>query len=266
MLQTLVDDARIFFLILVRVVALTRVAPLFSSRSIPSAVRNIFTFFIALSIFPFLRDGWYPIPDNGLEYALLAIGEALIGIVTGYLLALIMAAFQLTGQLFSLQMGFGASQVFDPLAQIQIPLMGQFINLIAIFILIISGALQRILLVGVLRSFQSVRAVDFVQLREPIMRVVLVRLSRLFEQAMVMAFPIIGILFLVYISIGLIAKAAPQMNLLILGFPFSIGVTFLIIFLALPVLAGSFQAIFNDAIETLLRLFNLGSLADAARG
>ena len=39
---------------------------------------------------------------------------------------------------------------------------------------------------------------------------------------------------------GLLAKAAPQMNLLMMGFPVAIGVAFTMLFLILPFLVEAF--------------------------
>ena len=55
-----------------------------------------------------------------------------IGILIGFLVLMVFSIFQIAGQFFSLQMGFGAAEVFDPVAQIQIPLLGQFFNLLAV--------------------------------------------------------------------------------------------------------------------------------------
>ena len=254
-LQPLIDNARLFLLIFVRIAALLQIAPLFSSGAVPLPVRLGMAFFTAFLVLPWVATAGYSMPDAPLQYALLVVGEALIGIIIGFLLQLIFTVFQLAGQLYSLQMGFGASQVFDPLAQIQIPLMGQFINLIALFIFLSSNGLQRLFLTAVLRSFETLRAIDLVTMREAIVRTILLRLSRLFEQALIMSFPILGVLFLIYVTIGLIAKASPQMNLLILGFPFSIAVAFLMLFLIMPFLTEFFEVIFSQAFDTILRIF-----------
>ena len=62
---------------------------------------------------------------------------------------MIFAVFQAAGQFFSLQMGFGASEVFDPLAQIEVPLMGQFLNLVGMLVFPGRGRGAEAVLVGV---------------------------------------------------------------------------------------------------------------------
>jgi flagellar biosynthesis protein FliR len=254
--DTFAENAQLFFLIFVRIMALVVTAPLISSRSIPLVARIGLALFAAIAVFPMVQESGYPIPDTGLEYAALVVGEIMVGIILGFILVIIYSAFLLAGQFFSLQMGFGASQVFDPLAQIQIPIMGQFLNIIAMFIFVLIGGFQRIFLAGVLRSFEKVQVYDFITQRNYIFRLFLGSLGNLFEQALIISLPILGTLFLVSISVGLLAKAAPQMNLLMLGFPVAIGVAFTIIFLSFPFLAEAFAKIIDASFYKIMELID----------
>ncbi|MBT3275007.1 MAG: flagellar biosynthetic protein FliR [Spirochaetales bacterium] len=261
--EEIIEFAQIFLLVLVRVFAILRISPLISSGSTPGIVRAGLSFFTAAAVFPGVLEAGYPIPDDGLSYALLVGGEALVGIITGFFLVLAYSSFLLAGQFFSLQMGFGASQVYDPLAQIQIPLMGQFINILAMYIFVGTGGFQKIFLFGVERSIASVRAIDFVIGKDYILRTIFGGLARIFEQAMIIAFPILGTLFLVSMTMGLLAKAAPQMNLLMLGFPIAISVAFLIMFLTIPFLVESFGRVIDASFEGILRIFAAGAAGAA---
>lgn len=255
-LNLLVEHAQLFLLIFARVLALVWIAPLISSGSVPRIARIGLALFAAVTVFPWVLQQGYPIPDTGLAYAALVLGEALVGFILGFYLVLIYSAFLIAGQFFSLQMGFGASQVFDPLSQIQIPIMGQFLNLIAMFIFVTIGGFQRIFLVGVYRSFQAARAVDFITEKDYILRTMFRSLSLLFEQALIISFPILGTLVLVSISMGLLAKAAPQMNLLMMGFPVAIGVAFLVILLALPFIVEGFSNIIDLSFHNLMKILD----------
>ena len=253
-LAFLVLRAQLFLLIFARVIALVFTAPLLSSGNIPAVARVGLSLFITAGILPWMENLGYTIPDTGLFYAALVLGEVLIGLSLGFLLNVIYSAFQLAGQLFSLQMGFAASQVYDPLAQIQLPLIGQFLNLIAMFVLLSVSGLQKLFLVGIYRSFQTVTAYTFLERRDAILQLVFRSISGLFAQALLIALPIIGTLFLVSVSMGLLAKAAPQMNLLMLGFPINILVAFLILFFTLPMIMEAFGRIIDLGFGELMRL------------
>ncbi len=232
-----------------------QIAPLLSSSAIPLIARIGFAMFVAGIIFPVIISSGYIIPLNIVHYFLLVIGEVLIGIIIGFYLVLIFAGFQLAGQFFSLQMGFGASQVFDPLAQIEIPLVGQFLNLIAMFVFLIINGFTKFILVGVEKSFESIRAIDLVIGKNVLFELFNSRLGKLFQDALTIAFPILGTLFLISISMGLLAKAAPQMNLLMMGFPLAIGTAFLILFFCMPFLMELFARIIDLSFEGLSHLF-----------
>ena len=203
----------------------------------------------------------YPIPAGGLQYAALVLGEALVGIVIGFFLTVVFSAFQLSAQFFSLQMGFGASEVFDPLSQVEIPIMGQFLNLIAMYIFLTLSGFNKIFLVGIYQSFRAMRAVDLVMQRDFLFQMVFRSIGGLFEQALVVSFPILGTLFLIQVTMGLLAKAGPQMNLLTLGFPISIGVAYLVLIMTLPFIAEAFSKLIDGGFSDIL-----GFLDQAWRG
>ncbi len=270
-LGSLVSDAQIFFLIFARVIAMIEIAPLLSSGGVPRIAKIGLAFLCSALLLPGLRGVYTPLPDTVLAYVLVVIGEALIGIITSFYLVVIFAAFQVAGEFFSLQMGFGASEVFDPLAQVEIPLVGQFFNVGAMFVFLSVGGFQKLFLTGVVGSFHAVRAVDFATHHSDWAALMLGSLSRLFEQALIIALPILGTLFLVEVVMGLLAKAAPQLNLLMLGFPLAIIVAFVMLVLSIPLIMGFFGHVIDLGFSELNGVFSRiqaggGAAAAAAAG
>ena len=261
MIETLVTNVRLFLLVFFRIIAMVEVAPLLSSTTLPQIAKVGLSLFTAVTVFPGVLAAGYPLPVNTVDYVLLVLGEAAIGLLIGFLLLLVFSAFQVAGQFFSLHMGFGASEVFDPLSQVEIPLMGEFLNLVAMLVFISTSGLTKFLLVGVQQSFLSLRAIDLVLGRDAIIQILVRGLSGLFQNALTISFPILGVLLLVSITMGLLAKASPQMDVLTMGFPLSIGVSFLILFAAMPLLMTAFARIVDTGYEGISRL-----LAGLARG
>jgi flagellar biosynthesis protein FliR len=249
-------NAQLLLLLFARVFGLLSVAPLLSSRAIPGIARIALALFAALAVFPWVLESGYPIPSNGLAYGLVLIGEVLVGLILGFTLNVVYTAFVLAGQYFSFQMGFGASQVFDPMAQVQIPIMGQFLNMIAMFVFIITGGFQKLFLAGVLRSFQSMRAVDFAARPDRVLDLVSRAVALMFEHALILSFPILGTLLLISVSMGLLAKAAPQMNLLMLGFPLKIGIAFLMLMLTIPLIMEGFSRLIDQSFLIIMEFLS----------
>ncbi len=248
-------NANLFFLILVRVFAMIAVTPLFSSESMPDVVRVGLSFFTAIVIFPWMQAFGYPIPENGLAYVGLLVGEALLGLLQGFFLVLVYSAFQMAGTFIAQQMGFNASEVYDPLAQIELPVLGQFLNLSAMLVFISAGGFQQVFLVNIWESFHALRAVDFLTQPGFVSQTLLTGLSEMFQRSFLLSLPIFGILLLMTLALGLIGKAAPQMNLMMMGFPISIGFGFLIMMLAMPYLIQAFSAVIDNGFNSLEDLF-----------
>lgn len=255
----ILNNAQLFLLIFARIFAMFQTAPLLSSSAIPRIARTSLALFTALAVFPLVESFGYPMPDTALSYALLMLGEAMVGILIGFFLTMIYSILLISGQFYAFQMGFGASVVFDPMAQIELPLMGQFLNLLAMYVFIVSGGFIDLFLKGVYRSFQAFRAVDLVLQREYIVEMLIRGLTNLFGQSLVIAFPVMGTLLLVSVSMGLLAKAAPQMNLLMLGFPIRIGVAFIVLLVTLPVITFAFVRVLDTGYFEIMRLLRNGT-------
>ncbi|QQO08244.1 flagellar biosynthetic protein FliR [Breznakiella homolactica] len=255
MLDEILSYAPAFLLIAVRALAMVETAPLLSSDAIPQVAKISLAGFAAYAAFPTaLVSGWN-IEPYGLTFVLLVIGEAIIGIIIGFFMTIIFSAFSTAGQFFSLQMGFGASETFDPLAQIENPLMGQYLNLVAMLTFITLGGFRELFLGGFWRSLQTISVYSLIDGREPVVSMLVGGLSRLFLDAMIISMPILGTLFLTSLSTGLISKAAPQINILTEGFPISITVAFVLILATMPFMVEAFSRVIDDGFRSLETLF-----------
>ncbi|GMO26865.1 MAG: flagellar biosynthetic protein FliR [Spirochaetaceae bacterium] len=262
MIAELLANAPVFILIAARALVMIEIAPIISSESVPQMAKIALAGWTAFVVFPqAVSSGNYAL--QGIEggafsfsFILLVIGEGVIGLILGFFLTMIFAAFSTGGQFFSLQMGFGASETFDPLAQIENPLMGQFLNLIAMLIFLVTDGLRNLFLTGFFRSIEAINIVKLVEGREALFKMMAGGLSGLFLNAMIISMPILGTLFLVSLATGLISKAAPQINILSEGFPISITVAFVLIYLTIPFMLEAFIAILNSGFTSLETLYS----------
>ena len=284
-LQNILNYGPVFLLIAARALAMIETAPLLSSDAIPQVAKLALAGFTAFAVMPtaavfaveataagaagvggvgavslpgpggiaFLTDLRYE--PFSLRFLMLLMGEAIIGIIIGFFLTIIFATFSTAGQFFSLQMGFGASETFDPLAQIENPLMGQYFNLVSMLVFLVVGGFWELFLGGFWRSVQSLNILALVEGREPVVGLLASGLSRLFMDAVVISLPILGTLFLVSLTTGLISKAAPQINILSEGFPISILTAFLLIFASLPFMTEAFAHVIDSGFVSLQDLY-----------
>ena len=284
-LQNILMYGPVFLLIAARALAMIETAPLLSTDAVPQVAKLALAGFTAFAVLPtatvFAVEataagaagvsgvGAVAVPGAGgvafmsdlrfepfsLRFLLLLIGEGIIGIIIGFFLTIIFAAFSTAGQFFSLQMGFGASETFDPLAQVENPLMGQYLNLVSMLVFLVVGGFRQLFLGGFWRSVQSLSVAALIEGREPVIFLLASGLSRLFLDAIVISLPILGTLFLVSLTTGLISKAAPQINILSEGFPISITTAFLLIYTSLPFMTEAFSRVIDTGFANIQNLY-----------
>ena len=260
MLDLILLKAPVYLLIFVRCFALIMTLPLFSTRAVSRiakiALAGYMAFFLSgnadLSAYnSFLgSDGAF-----SLYYIMLLVGEGFIGIIIGFYITIIFAAFSTAGQFTAFQMGFSAASTYDAMAQVENPLLGQFYNFIAMLVFMQNQWFQRLFLGGLTSSFKTLTAISIAECHNSLVTFMLKGLSKLFTDAMIIALPIMGTLLLITVCTGLLSKAAPQMNLLSEGFPIMILTAFLLIMLLLPSMSDFFVRSFAGGFKSLEDLF-----------
>lgn len=254
MLQQMVANAPIVLLVMFRCFTTIVSLPLLSSRSIPRIAKIALALYMAYFTFPIVTQAGstyagysaYISPDGNfnLEYVLLLLGEGMIGIILGFYIQVIFAAFSTSGQFFAFQMGLSASEVYDSLSQVENPLMGQFFNFLAMLVFLQNNWFQRLFCDGIVSSFKTLNAFSIINNSEFFAKFMMSSLAVLFKDALIIALPIMGSLFLINVTMGVFTKAAPQMNLLSEGFPILMLVSFFLITVLIP----HFMEFFQDSI------------------
>lgn len=260
MVETIAANAAVFLIVAVRCFAFVMTMPLFSMRSVNTIVKVALAGYMAYFMLPNVDFSVYASfagADTAfsLYYVLILIGEALLGITLGFFVLIIFSAFSTAGQFFAFQMGFSASEVYDALSQVENPLMGQYLNLIAMLVFLSTDAFQQLFFFGLRASFQSISAYSLAGGTKPLAQILIHGLSGLFSNALVISLPIMGSLLLVSVCMGIISKAAPQMNLLSEGFPIMILFSLFILTVSLPYLCDFFSNSFQAGFAQIERLF-----------
>ncbi|MBQ2529564.1 MAG: flagellar biosynthetic protein FliR [Treponema sp.] len=265
MLQEILARAPVYLLVAVRCFAFIMTLPLFSSRTVSRIAKVTLAIYFACLIAPRLSasSGAFSVyatfltPEGtfNLIFILLLIGEGLIGIIMGFFINMIFSAFSTAGQFFAFQMGFAASEVYDALSQVENPLMGQYLNLVAMLVFMQTGCFRTLFSDGLLASFDHMSAISIVEHNEEMVKFLLMGLTKLFRDAIIIALPLMGTLFLINVAMGILAKASPQMNLLAEGFPVLILTSFFVLTVLLPYFINFADSSFAIAFQSLGNFF-----------
>ncbi|HPA62664.1 MAG TPA: flagellar biosynthetic protein FliR [Spirochaetota bacterium] len=233
-MEYFVNNFQTFLLVMIRMTSMFLIAPFFSSDLIPFRTRALLGFLVSMIIFPMVAKGTYGITSNMGLYSIFVLREIAIGLFIGFLASIIFSAFQLSGQYFAVQIGFGMSEVMDPLAQVSIPIIGQIKNMIGLLVfLYING--HHFMIKAIYRSFEYAPVFPLGE-GEFFTKHLIYSFSGMFVVAFKIALPVVATVFLISIAMGVLSKAAPQMNVMMLGFPVKIMVAFAMLALLSPMI------------------------------
>lgn len=245
----LLPNVSILLLVVVRVSAFFVSIPLFSYRTIPPQVRIVLA--IALAWMMYYTFDIEPFEING-EYILLVLKEAIVGLMLGLAAAMVMSAVQIAGGFIDFQMGFAMANIIDPQTGAQAPLMGQFLNFLALLLLLtING--HHLILDGIYYSYQFMPMDQFFPNfgEEGTALFIIKMFVSVFAIAFQMSAPIVATLFLVTLALGITGKTVPQMNIFVIGFPIKIAVGFLVLIVTMGVLIGVMKELIEFMIYSL---------------
>lgn len=247
-----VAQAQLFFLALTRTLAILAHIPFLGSQNIPPQVRIGLGVLLAAILIP-----WQPLPAEAEAIALfgftLAIGkEVLLGTLAGFAAALTFGAVQVTGEAMGLGSGFSSSRIFNPTMGESGSAFNQIFIIIAMmYFLVIDG--HHLFIAALQRSFQVIPLngeFPFASL-ETLIRMT----AQLITTGVHLGLPVMAALILTDLTLGLLARVSPQVQVYFLGLPVKVGISLLALGLmfavVFPYLANLYQSIGPRMIQLL---------------
>ena len=240
-----------FLLALVRASAWVVIAPPFNNRMIPSQVKAGLSVVLAIAVAPHLAPQVHVNMDTPSLIGAIVVQVA-VGLVLGFLANLLMSAIQTAGSLIDLFGGFTIAAAYDPMSQAQSSIFGRIYQLLMVTLLFaINGHL--LLVKGFMTSFDVVGATGLHT--SGWSDLLLKNMTMFFLSAIEIAAPLLGALFLSEVVLGLLSRAAPQLNVLALGFPLKILLTITLVVLVLPLLPNAVTTLLHNALASGVSAF-----------
>jgi flagellar biosynthetic protein FliR len=239
---------------LLRISAMFVAIPLFSLRAVPARVRLILSVALTFVVMPLL-PAFPAVAMFSYEGIGVAIAQVMIGLSTGFIVQLVFAAVVFAGQGVALSMGLGFASMVDPQNGQQVPVVAQlYVITSTLIFLSLDGHL--LLIKMLLDSFTSL-PIGIDGITKADIWAIIAWSSRMFAGGLLLAMPVIVSLLLVNISFGVATRAAPQLNIFSVGFPVTLMLGILLIWLTLPDVLDQFTGILTDAYELIGQLLRL---------
>ena len=237
-----------FFWPFLRLGALFLATPIFGARTVPVRVRIILAIVITILIQPSLPflDPVDPLSAAGV---VLIVQQILIGLLMGLTLQIMFAALVMAGMIIATTMGLGFASTVDPQNGIQVTMLGQFYLIVAtLLFLAIDGHL---LLLQVFADSFAALPINGALLSTEVFWNLGIYSAEMFLSALMIALPIMVGVLLVNLGLGVITRAAPQLNIFAVGFPATMLTGFVLVLLCLPLLSPIMLELFITSFDFL---------------
>ncbi|SCY08018.1 flagellar biosynthetic protein FliR [Nitrosospira sp. Nl5] len=239
---------------LARILALLAAAPVLGNTAIPKRVKIGLGVFITLVVAPALGPlpGVEPVSPEGL----LILGQQIIiGLAMGFAMRIVFSAVEMAGEIAGLQMGLGFATFFSPQSEGSTLVVGKFLGLLATLVFLsVNGHL---LMLSVLAESFTVFPISAEPFSAGGWRILADWGGKIFEAGLGLALPVVTALLIVNLALGILTRAAPQLNIFAVGFPITLMVGMVALMLSLPYFVPVVEQLVADTLQIMM---------DVARG
>ncbi|MEW6172061.1 MAG: flagellar biosynthetic protein FliR [Bacillota bacterium] len=236
-----------FLLVFTRVTAFIAVFPIFAVNGIPVQAKIGLGFVLSLVLTPVVHLGFNT--TSVLGFVLDMAGEALIGLAIGLTAAMVFHALRMAGQLIGMQIGFAAAEMLD-ISGTQNTIVAELMFFLGVIVFFsING--HHAVLTALAKSF-SIIPLGGGAVKGGSMLIVARFIGGMFSTALQLAAPILAVMVVVDVSLGIMVRMVPQINVFMIGFPLKITAGLLMLAGLLPVMGVVLSKIFERMVADVL--------------
>ncbi len=243
-----------FVLVSVRVGGMMFTAPFWSMTTMPRTLRSAIVVLFSVLLLP---SAAVPhIPDDMMAMAVALASEMVLGVAIGLTGAAFIHGMALAGEVVSLQMGLMLGAALVPMPEAPVSGVGELKSFLALSLYVALGG-HLTLLQGLGASLGAIPPGGALNLPGGGQEVVAIA-GTVFTTAVRAAAPIMVALFLANLALAILSKAVPQLNVMMVAFPVTISLGFIVLAASLPFLAqliGGWTGAMPASLEGILRAF-----------
>lgn len=241
-----------WMLVTVRVGTFFYMAPFFGSGSIPVMIKAYTTAILSYIIYKTPEVAQIAEIPNLIILSFYFLKEIAIGIILTTVADFIYLPMQVIGTQVGRSAGIGSAEIFNPDEETQFAVVEQFLYIIAVFLfLLVNG--HHLLIKILMYTFQYI-PIGEVHLSEKIISITTEFFSDAFSKGVAMATPFIGCILINSLCFGILGKAIPQMNLLVIDLPVRVFVALSGLAFAYPMIAVIYKKFIYYSINNMEKL------------
>lgn len=211
-----IPEISTWLLVFARLGALLAVLPVLSAREFPVRVRVLLAALVAVLLSPFLPG--LPSEDLATGRLVRLLGaELCIGLLLGFVCRLVFFALDMAGSIIATEMGLIMPSEINPFTSGQTAAPGMILYWMAVM-LWLSLDLHHWMITAVQRSY-ALAPIGAAHLNPMLFSDVLQRTAGIFDLAIQIAAPVLGVSLVISLVFSMLGRAVPQMNVFAESFP-----------------------------------------------
>ena len=252
-------------LISARLLPIVQLTPYLGGKSVPQSVKLALTIALTALVYPVIWSTGSSelLPQGAFDLSLLLFKELFLGVLFGFVAALVFDAARVAGQIIDNARGQTQSVSFAPQLPERVSVTGNYLYQLTIVMFLLIGG-HRLFLATIIRSFDAIPPHIIPDVGGHLGAISLGVLRLAADSILLgtlLAMPVIAAILLTDLCLALINRAAPQINVFFLGMPIK---SMLGIFVVLLTLQFFSDRLLDEAIDGIHFLDNF--LESAAQG
>ena len=239
-----------FFIIFTRIGGLMVAAPVLGDNNIPMQIKVALAFVMSLVFYPILAAPSLGSNPQLLDVVTLTLREFAAGALMGFSIRVLFTAMALAGEVIGFQMGVGIANIFDPASETQIALIGQLYMIFALLLFVVLDGHH--LLIRALVESYTILPVGETAATAGGVKYFITITAAIFVTGLKIGAPLIVALMAANVTMGLITRSVPQLNVIVVGIPFTILLGLIFLALGFPFFIRALIALNNQVAEVML--------------
>ncbi len=234
-----------------RISAMMMIMIAVGGKTIPGPIKTAYAVAFTIMVMPVLP----PSPFNNLfsvEMGIRVFQQIVIGSAIGFISVIFLQVFVIAGQAIAMQSGLGFASMVDPTNGMSVPAVGQFYLILSTLMFwSIDGHLAMMQMI--VKSFYVLPISDVWFATGRFYDLVLFG-GWMFAAALILALAPLIAMLVINLSFGIMTRAAPQLNIFSIGFPFTMLSGLIVMWLTLENFVFHFDNNWQRSIEMMCSL------------
>lgn len=238
----------LLLLILARVSGFIYAAPFFSMKNVPMRVKAGLSCVLAIIIIetiPFQTLVY----ESNFDYIFLLGKEVIIGIIIGYFANLGYFILSFVGHMIDTEMGFAMISTLDPSTNIQVTVTSNLYSYLIMLAMMITN-LHHYFIRAFIDTYQVLpmgKGIINLNLYQLLLKLIV----NYFIIGFRIAIPVFAAILVVNVTLGILAKVAPQMNMFVVGMQLKVIVGLIVLYFIIQMIPSVGDFVFNYMIGAM---------------